>query len=668
METEVLLARTKDNNVIVFTITYANLAEKSRLKLECENLCRNVNYADFKSNMIRSSAIRYDAENTQFLKREIPGYHYRKNRTDFFNGMNTIPPTQANTFSPYPALSDDFFPEIIKNLGFKIKPVDKKYEVRYDSSQNKFVAQNFVKTSATVSVSERKLDFVRNHFHFLPEDYRRLRELQDSFNEAKRRNGKLTEEEYARDFLTDLKDNALFLFYARQKKNADQLGTTLAHEIKHIENGVFEDGLSLKKDSKRLTVDNMYCISVENERSAYLRELVQNINDYLIKGDYDDFSMFHNNNIDFVSNLQRLRTSKERMNYAMDWPRLVAEKLDDFGRRHRFAYDFGPENVIPTPDDLDADGDSKLRQFLQDTKYYVKTVPLAAPEDVDGSEYRKLRSLFYNFKIFNPLTRNYESVNLAKYITPDLEVKISDQIREEIIKPQQVRLNDRLRGFAEDVDDGLINTALIEPAKSIMRGGVQNSAFVNTVDNFRIDSLYEPERTPTPSVPPVETPSDRAGWSNGLQDYWSGTEGYREISKNNEEYKFKVKEATVCYTSEKDVKVSKNADYDLYVKLLKEPGTKNAPIEFLNTLSKEQALLLYIACINNGRHPVGAVPTDLSGIERLHGVPLQEINKFRHRMQQQTTPSAAPSKSSQNRQTMSPTQRVQMSARLQNTH
>lgn len=668
MTTEVLLTRTKDNCVIAFTITYGNSAEKSRLKHECENLCQALNYNEFRSDMISSQAISFDANNTNFLRREISGYHYRKNRADFSNSMSTPSAASPDSLSPFPTLNDDFFPEMIKNLGFKIRPVDKTYEVRYDAANGIFVAQNFVKTTATVTVSERKLDIVRNHFHFLPEDYRRLQQLQDSYRIAKQTNRGLTEEKYAQNVLTDQKDRALFWFYSQQKKSASQIDTTIAHELKHVENGVFEDGLSLKKDSKRQTVENMYRIAVENERSAYLRELVQNINTYLQKGDYGDFSMFHNNNVDFVSKLKRLRTPAERIAYATNWPQMLAEKMKDFELYHRKSYDYGPENVVPTASDNDSDGDSKLRQFLQTTKSYVKKAPLNAKEDTDGTEFKKLRSLFYNFRIYNPATRRMEDVNLAQYITPELEVKIDDRIRREIIEPQQKRLNSRLQDFATECAQGTINTALIEPAKSIMRGGVVNSAFVNTVENFRIASLYEPENTPIPPPPIVNAPDDHADWSNGLKDYWSGVEGYQEIARNNEEYKFKIKEATVSYSSQKDVKISKNADYELYVKLLKEPSTQNAPIEFLDTLSKEQALLLYIACINNGRRPIGAVPTDFSAVDRLQGISPLEINKFRHRMQQQSTTSAPSANSQQRQQTIPPARQRIISGKAQNTY
>lgn len=672
MATETLLARTKDNHVIAFTLNYSNEAEQRRLKLECEHLCENLNCADFRSTMIRSHNISFDEANSNFLNREISGYHYRKDRARFNNGMLNEPAPQANTLSFSYRMDDSFFPEVIKNLGFIIKPLDRTFDVYYDPATRQYEVQNFVRTTATVNSGKRELEIVRRHFKFPPADYRRLQRLQAEFAHAKAGNPRLTESEYAQNNLTDERDRKLFWFYAQKKENVDHLDTTLAHELKHIKNAVFKDGLALKKSSKRLSVDNYYRVAVEDERSAYLEELVQNINTYLQRGDYDDFSMFYVNNDDIARELRRLRTPAERLAYAQNWPQLVASKMQYFENNHRKSYDYGPENAVLNADDFDADGDSKLRQFLQNTKNYIKQAPLSEPEDVDGAEFRKLRSLFYNYQIYNPTTRRMESVNLAQYITPDLEVRIDDQIRSEVIEPQQSRLNDRLREYVAQRTAGTINPALVEPAKALMRGGVYNSTFINEIDNFRISSLYEPENTssPTPIPPstsapipePEPIPDDHADWSNNLQTYWQNMDGYQEIAKNNNEYKFKVNDATVRYTSDKDVQISKNADYELYVKLLKEPGTQGSPIEFLDTLSREQALMLYVACINNGRTMTGAVPTDLAGIENLQGISPAEMNKFRYRTQNGPT-------QAQHEHQVAPMQKLSpMRRREQNTH
>ncbi len=639
MATETLLTRTRDNCVIAFTIDFSNEAEKRRLKLECENIASNIDYhAGFRINF--GPGINYDDANTKFLNKEISGYHYRKDRASFDNGMRSDPPAQPNTLSLSYRMDDAFFPEVIKNLGFKIIPADKTYNMRYDAASGQFKAEGFVRTTATVNAGKRELEIVRNHYRFAPSDYRRLQQLQADFARAKAANPRLTERDFSHNNLSNRRDRALFNFYGQKKANVDNLSTTISHEMKHIKNAVFDAGLTLKTDNKRLSVDNYYRVAVEDERSAYLEELVHNINTYLQRGDYDDFSMFYVNNREIITELKRLRTPAERVAYVQNWPQLVAFKMRDFEQNHRRAYDFEPDNYVMRPEDYDADGDSKQRQFLQTTKSYIKRAPLNAPEDVDGAEFRKLRSLFYNYQIYNPTTRRMEAVNLAQYITPDLEVTIDDRIRNDIIRPQQLRLNERLHEFAEQRARGEINQVLIEPAKSLMRGGVCGSSFVNEIDNFRISTLYEDGQstpTPTPTPTPTQVPDPHADWSNNLQTYWQGVEGYREIAKTGSEYKFKVNDATVRYTSKKDVQVSKNADYELYVKLLREPSNHDAPVEFLDTLSREQALMLYVACVNNGRTMRGAVPTDLSGIEQIRGISAAEMNKFRYRMQNDQT-------------------------------
>ncbi len=641
MTVETLLTRTKDNCVIAFTVNFGNAAEKTRLKHECENLCRNLNYNEFNSNMLRSHGISFDADNTNFLHKEISGYHYRKDRANFRNDMRTDPPAQTNTLSLSYRLTDDEFPEMLKNLGFKITPVDKTYNVRYNPSQGKFEAENFVSTTATVYSDDRKIEIVRNHFRFSSADYRRLNELKNDFFNARQSNPHLSMSSYV-SAIPDLRDRALFDFYAREKSKVDNRRTTIAHEIKHIKNAVLRDGLNLKSNNKRLSVENYYRIAVENERSAYLEELVQNINEYLQKGNYNDFSMFYVNNADFVAELKRLRTPAERLAYVRNWPQLLAAKMRDFNSNYLDKY---------------------FNQFKQITESSIENAPLNAQPDNDDAEFKKLRSLFYNYQIYNPASHSMESVNLADYLTADLEISINDRVRREIIEPQQNCLNRQLSDFASDKAAGNINPELIEPAKALMRGGLQSSEFINEVDNFRVSSLYEDDGNsfPQPTAPSI--PSDHAQWSNNLQQYWSNTVGYTELAKNNEEYKFKINGATVRYSSDKDVQVSQNANYQLYVKLLNEPSKQNAPIEFLETLRKEQKLLLYIACINNGRKPIGAVPTDFSDIENLQGIAPAEINKFRHRMQQQS--GAAQNANAQSTQTRA--QKMCMQKTMQNT-
>ena len=611
MTTEKLIVKTKDDHIRVLDITFSNAAERARLKHQCEVLVGGLNLSE---GFRLPAGVASDEANTTFLNEEISGYHYRKDRARFSNGLRSDPPARPNTLYISHQMSDDDFPEMIKNLGFEINPKDREYTVHYNPAKNEFeTTPEFLRTNASVNASERRMDIVRNSFRFSPDDYQLLEDLKQQFARAKQTHRHLNEADFAAS-LTDSKESALFYFYANEVYRNRYRPTTIGHELKHIANAVFFDGLALKKDSKRLQTEDYYRIAVEDERSAYLSELVNNINTYLQNGDYNDFSMFSSNNQEHVTALKRLRTPEERKAYAQNWPELIATKMKYFEREHRKFYD-----------------SSQLPTIFNE---YINEAPLAAPEDADRSEFKKLRSLYYNYQIYNPETHRMEHVNLSRYITPDLEVLINDDKRNRIINPVKAQMTSRLQHFDEQRQNGSIDAGLVEPAKRMLRENLRSSGFVTEIENFRIASLYGPEEnapepsTPTPTPTPP-TPDDRAQWSDDLQRYWRQVDGYSEVAKNNNEYKFKINDATVRYTNKKQVEVSSNADYALYDKLLKEPSNRAAPVEFLDTLSKEQKLLLYIACVNNGRRMSGNVPTDLSGIDRLRGIPEAEMTRFR---------------------------------------
>lgn len=635
MATETLLAKTKDNHVIAFTLNYANSAEQRRLKIECERLCENINYYDFNSGMLHSPQIIFDKPNTDFINKEVIGYHYHKNADEFVNGMATNDFSSSvmkpDTLHFDYRMPDSMFPEMIRCIGYKIEPDDKIYDVRFNPVTNTYKENPPLKSRiAVVYHGYKKMEIVRNHYHFEPNDFTTLQSLISRYKAAKRINPNLDENYFRQHYLNNPREQSLFRFYAREAQTIRHIGHIVAHELKHIKNSVFFDGLSLKKKNKRLSVENYYRLAVEDERSAYLEQLVFSVNEYLKRGDFNDFSMFDGETESFANRLKQMKNKEERLAYATDWPRLVAEDLQYFEKSHRKNYD--------------------KSQFNQNLAEFIRNAPLIAPED-DGTEFKKLRSLFYNYQIFNPYSCKMESVNLALYIRPDMEVSISDEIQHHTIEPQKATLQARLIKFRSEMALGKLNPSLIEPAKFLMRNGLQSSAFVNQIDNVRISTLYEPENipapvsTPAPAQVPLSIPNDKAQWSDGLKNYWQRIDGYAEIAKNNDEYRFKVKEATVRYTKDREIGVSRNADFDLYVKLLNEPSTRNSPIEFLKTLSKEQALTLYVACINYGRRPIGAVPTDLSGIENLPGIPAAELNRFKHRMQ--NTQSGSPRQTQQ---------------------
>lgn len=632
MATESILVKTKDNCVIVFSIDYANAAEKARMTHECESLCSSINYAEGFS-ITTSHGITYDAQNSQFLNKEILGYHYHKNPHNYRNEMASdsypMEVSQPNTIHFSKTIPDTDVSEVIKNIGYRLEAKDYLCQVRRVGDN--YEVLNYQKTRAAVYQGENRIEFTRHHYQFPPAEYAELQAMISAFDSAKRANPLLDIYDYARDNIARGRSYNLFKVYADEYTRTQHLDTTVEHELKHIKNGIFYHGLSLKKDAKRLSVEDCYRISVEDERSAYMSQMVSSINKYLKGGNLNDFSMFDNDSDTIRNELQALSSDAEKIAYATNLPLLTKKMLEHFKSAHKNDYD--------------------INQFPESTANMVDTQPVTAAIDGDRSWFKKLRSLYYNFEIYNPRTGRTEPKDLAQYITPDLDVEITDEVSRTIIEPLKNTMQNKVNTVATQVANGDINPELIEPAKALMRDTVHQSTYINQVDNFRVSTLYddEAENTPTPHQPSepeqAPIPTDRSDWSDNLQAFWRNVDGYQEVAKNNVEYKFKVHDATVKYSSPHQVEVSSNAEYDLYNKLMQEPTNKNKKVEFLDTLSKEQALMLYIACVNNGRQMTGAVPTDLSEINNLRGIPATELRKFQQRISESGQQTAQPTNS-----------------------
>ena len=620
MAQEKYLAKTKDNHVLVFTIDYSKPAEKSRKETECRNACANVTYNEFiddKNAHISDHIPAYDAfdvANTEFILDETLGYHYYKNRAAYENRLLTEPyPAAANQPDVLhfdSRIGDDLVPEMIKNIGFKIVPVDEVYDVTYNHSDNSYEIRDpaggeFKQRVATVLHSENKMEVVRNHFKFSHDDYERLTQLLNDFERQRQSNPRLSLQSFINS-LGNGRSKALMQVYKTAYFPQPEKESMLLHELKHVKNAIFYAGLELKNDARRLSIEDLYRLKVEDERSAYFNEWLDGINKYLQKGDFSDYSMFGNSAGTIVNKLKSLRTDGEKQAYVTDYRKVMSDFVDWFNANKQGYYE---------------------AQFNRNVTVATARLPLSAEPDSDRREYKRLRSLFYRYEVYNPQTRRMEYKDLSSFMA---DVCVNAQARSNIIQPNEEVLRQRMERYNEGVNNGSINPALFEAAKKIMRENIAGSAFVNQVDDLQIATLYHENEAPAPSEPQV--PDDRAGWSDELKNYWSGVDGYQEIAKNNNEYKFKIHDATLSYENTKRVHVSSNAPYDLYVKLLHEPTNANKPVEFLDSLTHEQALTLYVACINSGRQVRGHVPTDLSGIENIQGIPPAALNRFRHVM------------------------------------
>lgn len=626
MPTDTLLARTKDNYVVVLKVTYNNDAEKTRLAAQCERYCSGVNLTEFNSSGLPATHVDFDVKNTEFLRDEITGYHCRKQSDKFVNGLrdNNFPPAvmKPNMLHFDSRLSDDFYPEMLKNIGYQVVPEDAVCQVRYRNGEfglyvrrrNPVTGRDEEvpagkRTMARVNWGENKLTVLRYHFQFdNAADYNRLRQLIADYKAAKTHNARLTLDEFENSIGND-KDRSLFGIYSFEQRNVEHLGSIVHHELKHVKNSIFLNGSGLKDDYKLMSAENMYRLCVENERSAYLAQLVYATGNYLKRGDSEDFSMFDNSCSFFAEKLKAMPADR-RFAVASDMPSLVKGMLEEFKNSYQQHYD---DN-----------------QFADNVTDMASRQPVFAPEDTDGEIFRRIRSLYYTYPVYNPATGREEFVNLAQYIDAADEVQITNAKQRKMISDAQKKIDEKRTKYRDMASRGEIEPSLAGSARQVMRGVWQNSAFVNEMDGLNIGTLLDDNSHNPVNPGRTHIPDDKADWSDDLEKYWSQVSGYRKIAKNNYEYSFSVNEAKLSYSDKNNVRVSPNADFEIYVKLLKEPTNKNLPVEFKDTLTAEQAKMLYVACINYGRRMTGHVPSDLSGLESL-GIPQEELNKFHHR-------------------------------------
>lgn len=622
MSVETLLVCSKDGYVVPLNVSCGNAAEKARKKLQLENYYKQLDYNDIITKYNNCAANQHsfvsderealqalDCENLNFLAEELKDFSFVKHPETFENKVehNTFPPdiaTKKNTVHFDYRIPNDKIPAYVKELGYKIEPEDKVYSVVYNQQKGIYEVPDFDLNKARVSNKDKKITWVRNHFTFPPADYNELQSMIKSFSAEQQKNPDLNPVDFA-GRIQDAKKRSLFYFYADEYNNNRTAPLIFQHEVKHIKNEVMEVGMSLHKDAKRLSVEDYHILQVEDERSAYLSQVINAVNEYQKKGDFSDFSMFDNESCHLVNKLKSLPES-ERSKFAGNLYQVMACAFKSFALEHEQHY---------------AD------QFKRNLPSAINRAPLSAEEDFDRSEFKKLRSSFYNFEIYNPQTKQIEHKNLSQYITPDREVTITQDFMCDVIEPNKAKLQLRLQKYHQNIAAGKINKDLVAPAKKIKLDKFHVSQFIDEIDGISVSQIHE-----QPQVTAENKHELPPAWSKELKNYWQKFDGYEEVANNKSEYTFRLHNDTVSYKSQNKVNVSGDAEYETYKKLLNEPTNKNKAVRFKDDLTEEQALKLYVACVNSGKKMRGAVPKNLDKIKMLKDIPVAEINKFNYRM------------------------------------
>ena len=649
MVAQKIMFYTKDNRIVVADVDLSAYDDtRKRLELNriqhyfaqysSADISDNYNKRASKSDSEKALLSLMDKANTDYVNRYVHGFPYAKNPAEYKNRVkpNNFPTNvkKQHTLHFDYSVSDSDVPEFIKNLGFHILPNEQLVKIDiddpdFDDKRNK------QKTIMDVITGSRLVRIFRYHYKFPPADYIRLQKLITQYKSLSPKPD-ITE---WKNQLKDKRDKKLFAIYAAEITYIeDEEANFLYHEFHHVKNKLIFDGIYCKPDAKRLTAENAYRLAMENERSAYLAQTVKAVNAYLKGGDLHDYSMFDNFSNNLAIKLVTMSDS-QKVAYLSDLKNVVNYALEEFETKKRKFY-----NETQFADRTAANGTIIKGMVSQ----YMTAQPLDVPEDTSGEQYRLMRSAFYSMSVYNPTTGKTEVRSLAQYILPKNEIRITAEEMKDIVKPAKDKLKDKLKKFSDDSRESGINPDLLDEARAFYRNHMRSPRVIYDAETINVADLIDDKSlsagesavapaTSAPAISPV--PSDKAYWSDDLQKYWSKFDDYKEKAKNNAEYSFSIKEQEMCYTSKTSVLFSDSCNYEMYDRFVKEPSNAGKPIRFAETLSKEQALMLYVACINNGRRVRGAIPKDLSAIDSMTSVPQAERDKFKAK---NTPPAAKP--------------------------
>ena len=611
---ERMILLTKDNYSVVFNLEYDNPQQKAGKVFKYKSFISDRTYGEFldeKENAFNQGLLNphyrmyseFDSENTLFLEREVYPYNFYKKRENYQNNAesNTYNGAMAPLFNDiFYGLSSNDVPEYIKNLGFEINYQDEEYDVNYNSMNQSYQVQGEYKKTATIDAFNRKIIIYRNHYNYPSADKAKLNTLIARYLNEKHFQPELTVFEFS-DKLSSPREKSLFEMYVFEKEKEKSRLLTMHHEIKHLMNAMFFASISLKNHPARMSIEDCYKLCVENERSAYLSQIIKSVNDYLKKGDMDDFSMFDHEADWLVDELSKLPNSEERKKYVRHFPNLIKGEFENFEKKHRADYE--------------------KNQFVSHLKNMVEFQPLSGEEDLSGELYQKIRRQYFLYEIYNPDSGKTEPISLERYFDQDDEIRINDAAQNSITIADG-SLQKRKEDFEQKISCGTYDLKLVPIARQMILQNSHQPRFIYPEDLFNISMNNSCNST--------NEPSNQAGWSDQLEQYWQEKPGYTKIAKTNHQYLFMINDDMVQYTSPVAVNLSPNSQYETYTKLLAEPTNKNKVINFSQDLTEQQALKLYVACVVSGRQMKGSVPTGLSGIEKLTDIPAADLQKAKN--------------------------------------
>lgn len=408
-----------------------------------------------------------DYFNSAMLDVEVPSRSVNFSNLQYSSNLNKELPCNLDTpnikhINHSQLIQDDEVPNIIKNLGLSLRKENVYTHMEWNEKEQDVILrdENGEETSfSNLGIANDSEIVLYDEILCLSnKDYKTINSIISAIN------NKATSETSA-SILKKLPigDILLYAKYTKYKNNCLSRKKVIFHELKHIKSQLLVENRELKPNSKRLSVEDIYRINVEDERSAYLEETMSSISQYLQKGKYEDFSMFTKEDSWLVKTLKQQS------------PQNIEEKLCDYNYI-----------VNETLKNWDNDYASKYHApMIEHCTYQARSCPLSKEEDKNRSEFFLQRSIMYSTQVFNPKTKKHEIKDLSKFIKNDIE--IDNKVVEDIINPCKKIIKNRKKDRNDSKDIGEVDEAIIVEARDMSRKyftkcAIRQKAY-NTLEN-----------------------------------------------------------------------------------------------------------------------------------------------------------------------------------------
>lgn len=346
-----------------------------------------------------------------------------KKLKDFQNGFNNkIPKINLGFIYDCFCLKNENIPEYIKKIGTSIKRRITPHIILYNNITGSPHILPHQSATPIIFNQQNKIIVYENIYIFYPEDWYIIKQIRKCYKELKnkQKNSWITRLQNDNSILNSAikkvctspqqisKYQALYNQYIQLSLQRTDYYTPFIYECQKLRNRIMIESRLCKTGSNRLLPEDIFNIMIENERSANLSIMFQNINNYWFDGDINKL---------FTSEpcLKILQNKNQTEIHSLlkNLDFLVSIKLQSWMKNSYSEY---------------------YNKILEQSLRLIELSPLSKDLDFKRTEYHLMRSMMYSLKVYDPDKKKYEIKKLDQHIK--LPIPLNSKDKERLAKRQ----------------------------------------------------------------------------------------------------------------------------------------------------------------------------------------------------------------------------------------